>query len=683
MKKIFTSPKFKKVTSTVLSLGILSGAVYTGINYDFLNVINSAFGSEEEKVSSMQTLYKEELVERDNIIVGITESGSVSLISNILTSDYDVDVTNVAVKTGQTVEKGDFIANITLTYEDDIIDAYEKEYEALEDQYEALEDQQENLEKQYDDLGSQHTSLGKQYVNLEDQYEDLEYEYEELLKDLEDLHIALEETKKDYDKTMIDVSLDKLEAEKKLEDNLQAVTKLETSNYYEQADQSASVAKMERDIASLYDDKQSIIDEIALGYTDTSGIESAEEALADIISDINQNSLETKHAETCDADTYLYNSNPCTHLAYEHDLTKLATSLVSLRSQRDEAIKKIDTSIEEFETKKQEWEDQKATELAKMESTIFESEVSFENYLLNLESKQISTEESLVSASYTVETAQNVYESTMYQIESTIVSAEAKITTAEKTITTKEKAIENKLKEMDSKKEDMDDWLEDMDDVLDDMDDILEDIADLKLDMADKRQEMRDLSYDKIDKSIYAPASGYVMSVSEEETVKTGTSLITVGTADVVKILVSISQEDISDVYIGMPVNLVLDAYEEDIFRAEIDTISMTTASGMQTTVNYVVTILCDISQVGERTVYDGMTGDVTFIQREKTDVIVVSNKCVFTDDNGNEFVKIKNDLGEIETVQVTTGFSDGFDVEIVEGLNEGDIVVIESAVSM
>ena len=42
----------------------------------------------------------------------------------------------------------------------------------------------------------------------------------------------------------------------------------------------------------------------------------------------------------------------------------------------------------------------------------------------------------------------------------------------------------------------------------------------------------------------------------------------------------------------------------------------------------------------------------------------------------------MKDEDGNIVTKEVTTGFSDGINVEVVEGLSEGDILLIESKVS-
>ena len=130
-----------------------------------------------------------------------------------------------------------------------------------------------------------------------------------------------------------------------------------------------------------------------------------------------------------------------------------------------------------------------------------------------------------------------------------------------------------------------------------------------------------------------------------------------------------------------METNVVLDAYDEIVIPALVDSISITPASGMQSTVNYTVTIVCDISQYEDMVVYEGMTSEVTFIEKQKKEVLTVSNKCIINE-SGKQYVKVKNEAGEIEKVAVQTGFSDGFDVEVLEGVQEGDIVIMESAVT-
>ena len=94
--------------------------------------------------------------------------------------------------------------------------------------------------------------------------------------------------------------------------------------------------------------------------------------------------------------------------------------------------------------------------------------------------------------------------------------------------------------------------------------------------------------------------------------------------------------------------------------------------------VTYIVTIILEGDVSG---LFQGMTGEITFITKDTEDVIFVSNRAIIRESN-QSYVKVKDDNGKIQKVIVTTGFSDGINVEIIEGLSIGDIVLIESKVN-
>ena len=74
---------------------------------------------------------------------------------------------------------------------------------------------------------------------------------------------------------------------------------------------------------------------------------------------------------------------------------------------------------------------------------------------------------------------------------------------------------------------------------------------------------------------------------------------------------------------------------------------------------------------------YEGMSSEVTLITEESETVVYVSNRAVIRE--GTEsYIKMKDSQGKIVKQKVTTGFSDGVNVEIKEGVSEGDIVLIE-----
>ena len=111
--------------------------------------------------------------------------------------------------------------------------------------------------------------------------------------------------------------------------------------------------------------------------------------------------------------------------------------------------------------------------------------------------------------------------------------------------------------------------------------------------------------------------------------------------------------------------------------RGEVDSIDTSSSSG-SSTVSYNVTAAFAGDITG---IYTDMTGNVTFISRQVTDVLYVSNKAVQFDGT-TSYVKVKDADGTIRMVDVETGFSDGVNVEITSGLTEGETVLIESQVT-
>ncbi|MFI3172584.1 MAG: hypothetical protein R3Y58_09525 [Eubacteriales bacterium] len=187
--------------------------------------------------------------------------------------------------------------------------------------------------------------------------------------------------------------------------------------------------------------------------------------------------------------------------------------------------------------------------------------------------------------------------------------------------------------------------------------------------------------------NLLAPCSGYIMSVSEPDTftiddttVETGLS-ITVSDGDYVEIEVSISQDDIADLYIGMETNIIFDAYEDIMLTAQLDTLSLNPSGDMTSSVNYTVSTIVEIPQDEGMTIFSSMTAAVTFVEQQRNDVLAISTNYIIYED-GVQYVYLEKEDGSIEKTVVETGFSDGFDVEITSGLEEGDVVKNESAVS-
>lgn len=76
--------------------------------------------------------------------------------------------------------------------------------------------------------------------------------------------------------------------------------------------------------------------------------------------------------------------------------------------------------------------------------------------------------------------------------------------------------------------------------------------------------------------------------------------------------------------------------------------------------------------------VLPGMTASVTIADAEVNDVLVLDMAALSFEDDGSPYVLTKTNSGYVHTA-VETGLSDGMQVEIVSGLQEGDTVWVES----
>lgn len=178
--------------------------------------------------------------------------------------------------------------------------------------------------------------------------------------------------------------------------------------------------------------------------------------------------------------------------------------------------------------------------------------------------------------------------------------------------------------------------------------------------------------------AVLAQYNGVVTSVALEEgdSIRTGSALITLYDMDDVSMSVTLYEKEMTDIVLGSAAKICFTAYPEDIFEAAVTEISeATTDSRGNVVYDVTVTVQGDVSGL-----FQGMTGDITFVTGQSEETLYVHKRAVFTE-NGKSYVKIRQEDGSIVKKEITTGFSDGTNIQVVEGLSEGDVVLIESKV--
>lgn len=172
--------------------------------------------------------------------------------------------------------------------------------------------------------------------------------------------------------------------------------------------------------------------------------------------------------------------------------------------------------------------------------------------------------------------------------------------------------------------------------------------------------------------TIYAQLDGIVTTLNYKvgDTVVDGKPLCIVGELDEITMTVPISASDIGSVSVGQKVNLYVDAYAEQRFTGTVkERLLVANDNG-----EYPVTISIDSS---EQVLLPGMKAYATIILKEKTDVLTLSNKAI-TLENGQQYVLVRDENGELVRKQIVTGFSDGRVSEILDGLSENQVVIVQ-----
>lgn len=176
-----------------------------------------------------------------------------------------------------------------------------------------------------------------------------------------------------------------------------------------------------------------------------------------------------------------------------------------------------------------------------------------------------------------------------------------------------------------------------------------------------------------VDAALKAPFSGLVttLNVHAGDIVVTSAPVATLLDDSRYHINVDIDETEISQVKIGQPVKIELDAFPDEEIEGTVSRIDPlgTSAQGL---VNYAVRVDLPANGLPVRSL---MTAAIRIVVAEKQNVLVVPNRAIRRDSEGR-YVEVVR-LGSPTKVYVTTGASNEDVTEIVSGLEEGQEVII------
>ena len=175
---------------------------------------------------------------------------------------------------------------------------------------------------------------------------------------------------------------------------------------------------------------------------------------------------------------------------------------------------------------------------------------------------------------------------------------------------------------------------------------------------------------------IIAPFDGIVAGVNAEEgdVITPASPVVHLVDLTSMELEVEVDEIDINDVKPGQRAVIEIDALPSLQLNGEVISIS-TLSIEMGGVVLYNVKISIDVTEDSNLKI--GMSADADIVINERNNILLVPDRAIKQDSEGNQVVKVVVNE-QTEERPVVIGISDGFETEIVEGLNEGETVAVE-----
>lgn len=156
----------------------------------------------------------------------------------------------------------------------------------------------------------------------------------------------------------------------------------------------------------------------------------------------------------------------------------------------------------------------------------------------------------------------------------------------------------------------------------------------------------------------------------EGATVSEGTELFTIESNQQVKVDISITKYDLAKIEVGQKADITI---ADQKYEGEVTKINKVAANNSQGSPVVGVEVHINNPDSG---IYLGVEAQVVIHTNSAQDVITLPVEIVNTDRNGDFCYVVEN--GVVTMRRITTGISSDTDVEVTDGLKEGDLVVYD-----
>jgi len=184
----------------------------------------------------------------------------------------------------------------------------------------------------------------------------------------------------------------------------------------------------------------------------------------------------------------------------------------------------------------------------------------------------------------------------------------------------------------------------------------------------------------EVDNTIRSPIAGTVLSRQVEEgdpvvpltSYQAGTELMTLAEMDDLVFKGNVDEIDVGKLSEGMVVEIEIGAIPNEKVSGVLSRISPKAHKEEGSTVFEVEIILTDVGSMFLRA---GYSANADIIITRKEEILLIPERLVKMEDSVMQ-VEVQDTAAVITTREITTGLSDGINIEVVEGLEEGELLV-------
>jgi HlyD family secretion protein len=184
----------------------------------------------------------------------------------------------------------------------------------------------------------------------------------------------------------------------------------------------------------------------------------------------------------------------------------------------------------------------------------------------------------------------------------------------------------------------------------------------------------------KVDNTIRSPINGTVLAKLVEEgdpvvpltSYQAGTDLMSLAYLEDLIFKGTVDEIDVGKLRVNLPVEIKVGAIPGDTIKGILDKISPKAHKEEGSTL---FDIEIKLTEVGKSFLRAGYSANANIIINKKEDILLVPERLLKMTDTSST-VEVQDSTGIISPRNVKTGLSDGINIEIVEGLSEGELLV-------